>query len=298
LEGFTVRLVVTGAGGQLGSEICRLSAQETYGTYLGSRPAPVGRANLIEMDITDVDAVGKVFASLRPDCVVHCAAMTSVDSCETDKYTAWEVNVDGTKNIVRACGKYGASLVYISTDYVFDGTKGNYVETDVPNPLNHYARTKLAGEMLAGTLGNHLILRSSVMFSSGGKNFVSWVRDSLSKGQTKIVTDQINSPTLAAELADAVLKLVELKATGVYHTAGDERISRYDFAKTIANIFGLDASRITAARTAELFQKAVRPADSSLKIEKVKKLGIVFSNAEKALRKLKEMEDTAGGHED
>lgn len=293
-----MRLIVTGAGGQLGSEICRMSAQETHGTYLGSRPSLAGRANLIEMDITDVDAVDKVFASLRPDCVVHCAAMTSVDSCETDKYTAWEVNVDGTRNIVRACGKYGASLVYISTDYVFDGTKGNYVETDVPNPLNHYARTKLAGEMLAGTLGNHLILRSSVMFSSGGKNFVSWVRDSLSKGQTKIVTDQINSPTLAAELADAVLKLVELKATGVYHTAGDERISRYDFAKAIAKVFRLDASRITAAMTAELFQKAVRPADSSLKIEKVKKLGITFSNAEKALRKLKEMEDTAGGHED
>ena len=292
-----MRMIVTGSSGQLGSEICRLSTHETYGTYLGDLPR-AGRAKPMRMDITDAEAVNKVFASVKPDCVVHCAAMTSVDSCETDKDMAWEVNVDGTKNIVRACSKFGASLVYISTDYVFDGKKGNYVETDVPNPLNHYACTKLAGEMLARTLDKHMILRSSVMFSAGGNNFVSWVRDSLSKGQTKIVTDQINSPTLATEMAETVLRLVELDATGVYHTAGAERISRYDFAKAIAKVFGLDASRITAAKTAELGQKAVRPVDSSLKIAKVKKLGITFSNVEKALRKLKEMEDTAGGHED
>ena len=220
--------------------------------------------------------------------------MTNVDSCETQKDIAWDVNVDGTKNIVRACGKSGASLVYISTDYVFDGKKGNYAETDVPNPLNHYARTKLAGEMLASTLDRHMILRSSVMFSSGGTNFVSWVRSALPKGKVRIVTDQVNSPTLATEMAEAILKLVGLDATGIYHTAGAERISRYDFAKAIAKVFGLDASRISAARTSDLGQKAVRPADSSLKIAKVKKLGIAFSNAENALRKLKEMEGAAG----
>lgn len=292
-----MKMIVTGAGGQLGSEICRLSTHETYGTYLGNRPH-AGLAKPVRMDITDADSVDKVFASVRPSCVVHCAAMTSVDSCETDKDMAWKVNVGGTENIARACSKSGASLVYISTDYVFDGKKGNYSETDVPNPLNHYARTKLAGEMLAEMLERHMILRSSVMFSSGSGNFVSWVRDSLSKGQAEIVTDQVNSPTLATEMAEAVLKLVDMDTSGVYHTAGDDRISRYDFAKLIAKVFKLDASRIVAARTADIGQKAVRPADSSLKIAKVKKLGITFSNAEKALRKLKEMEDASGRHED
>jgi dTDP-4-dehydrorhamnose reductase len=249
------------------------------------------------MDITDAVAVGKVFSAVKPDVVVHCAAMTNVDSCETQKDVAWDVNVDGTKNIVRACGKHDAALVYISTDYVFDGRKGNYVETDVPNPPNHYARTKLAGEMLTSTLERHMILRSSVMFSSGGNNFVSWVRGSLLKGTARVVTDQVNTPTLATEMAEAVLRLVELKANGMYHTAGAERISRYGFAKAIAKVFGLDASRISAAKTSDLDQKAVRPADSSLKIAKVKKLGIVFSNAENALRKLREMEGAAGGFE-
>jgi dTDP-4-dehydrorhamnose reductase len=283
-------MIVTGAGGQLGSEVCRLSTHETYGTYLGERPHS-GKAKLVQMDITDAAAVSKVFSSVKPDVVVHCAAMTNVDSCETQKDIAWDVNVDGTKNIVRACGKSGASLVYISTDYVFDGKKGNYAETDVPNPLNHYARTKLAGEMLASTLGRHMILRSSVMFSSGGNNFVSWVRGSLLKGKTMIVTDQVNSPTLATEMAEAVLRLVELDATGVYHTAGAERISRYDFAKKIAMAFGFDEKLIVPIKTDELHQKAVRPRDSSLDIAKVKKVGIAFSNADGALEKLKGMKE-------
>jgi len=285
-----MRLLVTGADGQLGSEICRLSAHDTYGTYLNSH-ADGGKTKFVRLDITDQAAVSETLRRLKPDWVVHCAAMTGVDACETNMDAARNVNVGGTKNLVHACEAAGAAMVYISTDYVFDGKKGNYKETDAPNPLNYYARTKLEGEVIASTLEKHVIVRSSVIFSAKENNFVSWVLESLKAGRTKVVTDQINSPTLAAELAECVLELIGKNAQGVYHAAGAERISRYDFARKIAKAFGADEKLIVPIRTAELRQKAVRPADSSLDIEKVKRLCIVFSNVDGALRKLKGMKE-------
>jgi dTDP-4-dehydrorhamnose reductase len=285
-----LRILVTGADGQLGSEVCRLSKHDTYGTYLSGH-GQAGKTKFVSMDVTDAAAVSETVRKLKPDWVVHCAAMTGVDSCETNREAAWNVNVDGTKNLVHACRASGAAMVYVSTDYVFDGKKGNYKETDVPNPLNYYARTKLAGEMIASTLEKYMVVRSSVIFSAKKNNFVSWVLESLKAGRTKVVTDQINSPTLAAELAECMLELIAKKAEGVYHAAGAERISRYDFARKIAKDFGADEKLIMPIKTAELGQKAVRPADSSLDIEKVKRLCIVFSNVDGALRKLKGMKE-------
>lgn len=282
-----MKIFVTGASGQLGSEICKLSKHENYGTYLSNYEGIDG-TNLINLDITDRTKTLKNIEKIRPDWIVHCAAMSKVDLCEEQKGMAWSANVNGTENIINAAKSVRSGIVFVSSDYVFDGKKGLYKETDTPNPLNFYAKTKLAGEWLAEQLDKHIIVRSSVLYSNNKKNFVSWVLESLRNGEVRAVTDQINSPTLSADLADSILRLIEKGAVGLYHAAGEDRISRYDFAIKIAEAFNFDKKLIVPVKTAELNQKALRPQDSSLDTSKIKRLGIKLSNVNDGLEKLKE----------
>ncbi|MBI4021188.1 MAG: dTDP-4-dehydrorhamnose reductase [Candidatus Aenigmarchaeota archaeon] len=261
------KVLVTGVGGQIGTDIVEAAADwEVVAT--GHRP---GRAALT-LDVADRSAVRDTVRKARPDVVVHAASMTNVDQCEKDRQLAYRVNVEGTRNIADACKEADARLAYLSTDFVFDGRKGGYQETDLPQPVNYYGETKLLGEQAAS---GGLIARTSVVYSPHREtfNFVRWVITELSAGrQIRVVTDQFGSPSLSSNVAAAVMELCAKGVTGLFHVAGTERMSRFDFARLTAEAFGLDAGLITPITTAELHQAAVRPRDSSLDVRKASAL--------------------------
>jgi dTDP-4-dehydrorhamnose reductase len=189
-----------------------------------------------------------------------------------NKELAWRVNVDGTKNITDASKEAGAFLIYISTDYVFSGEKGSYVESDSPDPINYYGLTKLEAEtavMQTMPESDFFIGRPSVIYGStpaaGKVNFALWLIETLQKGErVRIVTDQWNTPTLNTNLAEMTLEVIERHLTGIYHTCGATRVSRFEFASRIADCFGLDKRLIDKVSASQFSWPAKRPMDSSL----------------------------------
>jgi len=199
-----------------------------------------------------------------------------VDKCELNKELAWKVNVEGTRNIVEAAKNAGSFLVYISTDYVFSGDKGNYKETDKPGPINYYGLTKLKAEEIVQTQKEYFIARPSVIYGStpaaGKVNFALWLIETLRKGErVKIVTDQWNTPTLNTNLADMTLEVIERRLTGIYHMCGATRVSRLEFAEQIADAFSLDKGLIDKVLSSQFTWPAKRPMDSSLDTSKAQK---------------------------
>lgn len=269
-------ILVTGSG-LLGSEVIKVLRQgidEVVGTY-NTKP----KEGAIHLDITDRDDTIGIIARLKPRAIVHTAAQTNVDYCEDHRKEAMAANAYGTRNIVDAARKAGSKVVYVSTDFVFNGEKGMYREDDPVDPLSYYAYSKLIGEYYVKDLPGHAIARTSVVYGNARQNYVSWVKGSLEKGQRiKVVTDQYNSPTLSVDCAEAIAALIGHDASGIYHTAGGERASRYEFARKIASYYGLDDGLIDPVATDALGQKARRPADSSLDVSKIgafhKMLGI------------------------
>ncbi len=269
-----MKLLITGAGGLLGSKLCEQAAgknHELYSLYNQHRPI---QGIPIQINISDKNAVQKTFEKIKPETVVHAAAFTDVDKCELEKEHAWKVNVEGTANLAELCKRHKVSLIYISTDYIFDGIKGLYEEDDKPNPINYYGLTKLRGEeTVKDLLENYCIARTSVLYGStpaaGKINFALWLLEKLKHDErVRIVTDQWNSPTLNTNLASMLLEIAERRATGVYHLAGATRVSRYDFSKLIAQTFELDTNLITPSSSKEFPWIAKRPRNSSLNVEK------------------------------
>jgi len=268
------RLLVTGASGLLGSKIVGL-AREDY-EVIPLHNTNSLHPNSLKLDITNQNQVFNLFNKLKPDAAIHTASETNVDKCETEKKLAWEVNVDGTRNIAEACQKSGAKLLYISTDYVFNGKKGNYNEEDEPNPINYYGVTKLEGEkQIISHCRNYVILRTSVLYGwhPWKQNFVTWIINALKQGkEITVVKDHYNTPTLADNLAEMALEAVQKDLQGLYHASGSERISRYEFAKQIAKEFNLNQSLIKPIKMSQLTAWiAKRPKDSSLNTDKIQK---------------------------
>jgi len=268
-----MRILVTGATGLLGSKLVEKLVRRGYHVYSGYNKREPINGEPIKVDITKNDEIEKVFEVSKPDVVIHAAALTNVDECEMNKELAWKTNVIGTKNITNMSKRYNAFLIYISTDYVFDGKKGMYREDDEPNPINYYGFTKLKGEEEVMELSNYSIVRTSVIYgsapASGKTNFALWVIENLRKRkEIKVVTDQWNSPTLNINLADMIIELLEKRLNGIYHLAGATRISRYDFARLLAKVFGLDESLIIPITSDKITWVARRPQDSSLDISK------------------------------
>jgi dTDP-4-dehydrorhamnose reductase len=259
-EGRTLRILVTGGSGQFGQAFLRQAGR--HALHLP------GHA---ELPIEDAAAVGAAVQAHAPEWIVHAAAMTDVDGCERDPARAHAINAVGSANLAAAAARQGARMLLVSTDYVFDGRKGDYHETDAPRPLNAYGRSKLEGERLAqAALPSVCIARTSVVFSPTRNNFVLWVRRSLAEGKpVKAVHDQWVTPTAADDLARQVLALVEAGASGIYHTAGAERLSRLEMAQRIAAHFGLDPAPLQRVSMDDLPWTAQRPRDSSLSTVKI-----------------------------
>jgi len=265
-----MRLLITGSSGLLGSKLVKASKDHEVILTHSTRPL---LPNSVKMNITDENEVLRIIGKFKPDVVIHTAAETDVDKCEVDKEHAWKVNVEGTKNIAKACAEMGIKPVYVSTDYVFNGEKGLYDEEDEPKPINYYGLTKLEGEKHIAKIKDHLIVRTSVLYGWHRlkKNFVTWVLESLKqKKQITVVDDHYNSPTLADNLAELLLEAVENGLIGLYHIAGRERICRFEFALEIARTFGLNSELVKPIKMAELKAwVARRPRDSSLRVDKI-----------------------------
>jgi dTDP-4-dehydrorhamnose reductase len=203
--------------------------------------------------------------------------LTDVDNCERNKNLAWKINVEGTRNVVEAVRATDAFLIYISTDYVFNGKTGLYKESDAPDPINYYGFTKLEAEKIVENVADeYCVARTSVVYGStpaaGKVNFALWLLSKLKRNeQTRIVTDQWNSPTLNTNLAEMTLEIIKRNLAGTFHLSGATRINRYDFAKQIAISFNLDLNLIYPAKSAEFSWAAERPKDSSLDTAKAQR---------------------------
>lgn len=267
-----MRIFVTGSTGLLGHQIVKLAldaGHEVLASYIGQPPT---NGEPVELDLLNLQFIKPTITKLKPDAIIHTAAYTDVDCCETNRDVARKLNAEATKQVAIAADEIGAHLTYISTDYVFDGEKGRYKEDDEPNPISHYGLTKLEGERhVRASSKEWCIARTSAIYGRGGekKNFAIWLLDNLSAGrQVKVLIDQHVSPTLNTNLAEMVLEILEKRLTGVLHTAGASRISRYDFAVEFAKIFDLDPNLIKRVKMDEMTWPAKRPRDSSLDVSR------------------------------
>jgi dTDP-4-dehydrorhamnose reductase len=250
-----MRILITGAGGQLGRDLQHALASHEL--------RAAGHADL---DITVATAVADAVASFRPNVVVHAAALTDTARCEREPSLAHAVNALGAQHIAVACESIGAAMAYVSTNEVFDGAKSEpYVETDIPNPLNAYARSKLAGERLVqATLQRHYVVRTAWLYGRGGNHFVSKILQAAALGEVTGVTDEIASPTWTRDLAQAIARLIETNRYGVYHFTNTGEASRYDWAKETLRLAG-SPSAVRPVTTAAF--RASLPADAVVPIK-------------------------------
>ena len=244
------KILVTGANGMLGQDLCPILEDSGY---------EVIETDIDKLDITNAVQVEQVLKENNPDIVIHCAAYTNVDKAEEDLKTAELINVTGTENIAEICGKSGITLVYISTDYVFDGTKSEpYTPDDRPNPINNYGMTKYEGEEAVRSLcDKYYIARTSWLYGHYGKNFVETMLNLADKPEIKVVDDQTGCPTWTVELANGIIKLLS-KPYGTYHVCGSGSTTWYGFAKEIFNQAGLDVN-LKPCTTEDFPRPAKRP---------------------------------------
>ena len=252
-----MKLLVTGAAGMLGRDVM-LAAGNAGHDLVG-----YGRA---ELDVTDAAALEKKLDLERPDVVINCAAWTDVDGAEESEQAAFAVNGTGAGNVAAAAAAVGASVVYVSSDYVFDGAKGApYVESDQPAPLSAYGRTKLAGEeATAAANKRHFVVRSSWLFGIGGPNFVeTMLRLAGSGNEVLVVRDQVGSPTYTWHLAYGIVRLIEGLEFGIHHMAAAEQCSWYEFAREIFEQAKVEC-KVLSITTEEFGRPAPRPPFSAL----------------------------------
>jgi len=272
-----LKLLITGASGLFGSKLARLAVDRNFEVYsCDVQELPVC-GNFVKFDVSNKGMVDSVFGRVKPDVVVHAATLTDVDKCETNKELAWKVNVEGTKNVVDAANAAGSFIIYVSTDYVFNGEKGRYTENDIPDPIQYYGLTKLKAEEIVKTQAEYFIARPSVIYgatpAAGKINFALWVIETLRKEERiRIVTDQWNTPTLNSNLAEMTLEIVDRRLTGTFHLCGATRVSRIEFAKSIADTFGLNKGLIDPAVSSQFTWAAKRPMDSSLDTTKAQQV--------------------------
>lgn len=263
-----MNILVTGANGQLGREMQRLSAVS---------PNNYTFTDVAELNVTDAGAVRQAVAQTRAEVIVNCAAYTNVERAEEDEEAADRLNRGAAENLARAAEANGATLIHVSTDYVFDGTAHTpYREDTAPSPLGAYGRTKLAGERAVMASGcRYLIFRTAWLYSEYGHNFLKTMLRLTSERDTlQVVFDQIGTPTYAGDLALAIFSIIESERyagnEGVYHFTDEGVCSWYDFATEIAAAAGHDSCRIIPCHTSEFPTKAARPAYSVLDKTKIK----------------------------
>lgn len=270
------KILITGANGLLGQKLVPLLSREYQVTATARQPQlslPLPEVEYIGMNLANGADCKNLVKSLAPDIIVNCAAYTHVDGCEDHREDCWDANVRAVTHLAQAARQHMSMLIQMSTDYLFDGQNGPYGEEATPSPVGYYGKSKLAAENAVRMTGiPYAIVRTNVIFGEGTNiknNFFRWVYRSLNAGEKiRVVTDQYNNPVLAEDLAEGIRQLIGSSSYGVYHLAGPEYLSRFEFALKLAEVFDLAPNLIYPVTTADLEQKAPRPLLGGLKIEK------------------------------
>lgn len=257
-----MKYLITGVKGQLGYDIVRELEKRNEHEYLALDAA--------EMDITDQDRVREVITEYQPDAIFHCAAYTAVDKAEDNVEACEKVNVEGTRNIAEAAREVDSKLIYLSTDYVFDGTKeGKYTPEDPTNPKSVYGNTKYLGELEALKVLKHYIVRISWVFGINGHNFIkTMLKLAETHDEVSVVSDQIGSPTYTVDLARLLVDMAHSDRYGIYHATNEGECSWADFAEYIFKANGKD-TKVNHITSEEYPQKAYRPRNSRLSKDKL-----------------------------
>lgn len=252
-----MKVLVTGANGQLGYDVVKELQKQNIECYGAVRK---------DFDIVDFEATEKFITNYMPDAVIHCAAYTSVDKAEDEQGLCYLVNVSATENIAEICKKINAKMLYISTDYIFDGTKDGFYEVDdMPNPINVYGKTKLLGEQaVQKILDKYFIMRISWVFGEHGNNFVkTMLRLGEERKEINVVADQYGSPTYTADLALLLVEMIRTEKYGVYHVTNEGVCTWAEFAEEIFKIAGMNV-KVNHITTAEYSSRTKRPMNSRL----------------------------------
>jgi dTDP-4-dehydrorhamnose reductase len=268
-------ILVTGASGLLGASVASLAREqgrEVVGLY-HRHPVHIDGVKALGADLADPAETRRIFLQVRPSIVVHCAAATNVDWCEEHPDEARRINGEMPAAIAEMAAQSGAQFLYVSTDSVFDGERGNYGETDTPSPVNAYAKTKLQGER--EVLHHHPAASISRVNLYGWnaqnkESLAEWILKQLTLGNAVPGFSDVHfCPVLANDVAEIVLAMLDQNLSGLYHIVGAERVSKYEFARRVATIFGFDPGQVRPTRLADAKLKARRPQDTSLNTGKI-----------------------------
>ena len=277
-----MKILITGANGLLGQKLVNLISSSTehklIATGRGRNRLPEsGNYTYAEMDISDRRQVMEVIERFRPDSVIHTAAMTNVDQCEEEQEACWEMNVNAVRNIIAACKASGAHLVHVSTDFIFDGSRGPLTEEEEPAPVNYYGESKLAAEkeVISSDISWSIartVLVFGIAHDMSRSNIILWVKKSLEDGKDiNVVDDQWRTPTLAEDLAQGCYLLATSKKNGIFNISGKDMLTPYDMAVATAEFFELDKSLIHRTDGTKFKQKAKRPPRTGFIIDKARK---------------------------
>ncbi len=272
-------ILVTGCNGLLGQKLIEILIStpdiEVIGTARGKNRLPFTDGyRYLEMDITNKESINSVFDQVKPNIVIHTAAMTNVDQCESEKKECWDQNVTAVEYLVNACKTYNTFLLHLSTDFIFDGTKGPYIEEDSPNPISFYGWSKLAAENLVvhSTIKwaiARTVLVYGIAHDMSRTNIILWVKNSLESGKSiNVVDDQWRTPTLAEDLAKGCILIAQKEAEGVFNISGKDLLNPFQMAHMTADYFNLDKSLINKADSSTFTQAAKRPPKTGFILDK------------------------------
>jgi dTDP-4-dehydrorhamnose reductase len=277
------KVLITGTNGLLGQKLVELLIRkgdhEVIATARGANRLPHAEGYAYHsLDVTDREAVHRLVGELRPDAVIHTAAMTNVDQCESEREACWKLNVDAVQYLVEACRETGAFLTHLSTDFIFDGADGPYDEEATPNPLSYYGESKLAAErLLLDSPIRWAIARTVLVYGiahdMSRSNIILWVKKSLEEGKTiKVVDDQWRTPTLAEDLAQGCYLILKHGAEGIFNISGQDLLTPFEMAHHTADYFRLDKSFITRADSSTFTQPAKRPPRTGFVLDKARRV--------------------------
>ncbi len=275
-----MKVLITGANGLLGQKLVQYYESdprvEVIATGKGKNRNPPGSYRYAPMDVTSASDVASIIGMTVPDVVINTAAMTDVDKCELEQEHCWDMNVRSVEYLIKACQDNGSFLIHLSTDFIFDGAAGPYKETDSPNPLSHYAKSKLASEELfKNTYIKWAVVRTMLVYGvvpdMSRSNIILWAKKNLEEGnEINVVNDQWRMPTLAEDLAKGCALIAEKKATGIYHISGKDMLTPYEMAMETALFFELDSSLVNEVDGSVFTQAAKRPARTGFILDKAK----------------------------
>ena len=285
-----IKIIITGSNGLLGQSLLALLLKEkqhyeVYGFSRGENRSGRQDFNYVSIDITKENILREQVKEIQPDFIINTAAMTQVDDCEIHKEACNLLNIEVVKWLADISKEINTHLIHLSTDFIFDGKKGCYKETDIPNPLSYYGLSKLKSEeVLVNSDINYTILRTILVygkvFDMSRSNIVLWVREMLGKGkEITIVDDQFRTPTYVEDLALACKISIDKKAVGIFNISSNELLSIFEIAQQIADVFGLNKSLIVPISTSTLNQTAARPAKTGFDLSKTNKLLDFYPNS-------------------